>query len=160
MPEAVAGQIGLADASLSDATQPEASQPEARHPEGVWLGFDFGVRRIGVAHGNTLMCNANPLCVIDKPDNDSRFAAIERLLREWQPCGLVVGLPMHPDGAAHDMTNRARRFANQLRGRFGMVPVLVDERYSSAVLSQKRGEVIDAKAAAIILQQYFDERGH
>ena len=150
----------MPETAAAAASEQAAREPVASHPDGVWLGFDFGVRRIGVAQGNTLLGQANPLSVIDKKDNDSRFAAIERLLKEWQPCGLVVGLPTHPDGAEHDMTHRARRFANQLRGRFGMVPVLVDERYSSAVLPQKRGEVIDAKAAAIILQQYFDERGH
>jgi putative Holliday junction resolvase len=68
---------------------------------------------------------------------------------------LVVGLPMHPDGAEHEMTARAR-FANQLNGRFNLPVELVDERYSSAVISAKRGEVIDDRAAAIILQQYFD----
>lgn len=124
----------------------------------TWLGFDFGLRRIGVAHGNTLMKQAHPLRVISRPDNDGRFAEIAEILKEWQPAGLVVGLPLHPDGAEHDMTRRARRFANQLHGRFGVTPVLVDERYSSAVLQQKRGEVIDAKAAAIILQQFFDEQ--
>lgn len=125
--------------------------------QGVWLGFDFGLRRIGVAQGNSLLRSARPLCVIERPDNDGKFAAIGALLKEWQPCGLVVGLPLHPDGAEHDMTRRAKRFANQLLGRFGLTPVLVDERYSSAVLKQKRGEVIDAQAAAVILQQYFDE---
>src|SRR3569832_1500183 len=63
----------------------------------------------------------------------------------------------HPDGAEHEMTVRCRRFANQLHGRFGVDTALVDERYSSAVISQRRDELIDAKAAAIILQQYFDE---
>jgi putative Holliday junction resolvase len=69
----------------------------------------------------------------------------------------VVGEPFHPDGAEHDMTLRARRFANQLHGRFNLPVTLVDERYSSAVIPAKRGEVIDAKAAAIILQQYLDD---
>jgi putative Holliday junction resolvase len=69
----------------------------------------------------------------------------------------VVGLPLHPDGAEHEMTVRCRRFANQLKGRYGVEVELVDERYSSAVITQKRGEVIDAQAAAIILQQYFDQ---
>lgn len=123
----------------------------------TWLAFDFGLRRIGVAHGNTLMHQAHPLCVIDQADNDAKFAAIEKLLKEWQPVACVVGLPTHPDGAEHDMTRRCRRFANQLHGRLGVKVVLVDERYSSAVIAAKRGQVIDAQAAAIILQQYFDE---
>jgi putative holliday junction resolvase len=127
-------------------------------PEPVtWLAFDFGLRRIGVAQGNTLMYQAHPLCVIDLAENDAKFAAIEQLLKQWQPVACVVGLPLHPDGAEHEMTRRCRRFANQLHGRFGVSAVLVDERYSSAVLGAKRGQVIDAEAAAIILQQYFDE---
>ncbi|WP_205746632.1 Holliday junction resolvase RuvX [Duganella callida] len=120
------------------------------------FAFDFGIKRIGVAMGNTMLRQAEPLKVIHAVDNASRFADIQALLDEWKPARLVVGLPMHPDGAEHDMTARARRFANQLHGRFGLPVELVDERYSSAVISAKRGEVIDDRAAAIILQQYFD----
>jgi putative Holliday junction resolvase len=106
--------------------------------------------------GNTMLCQAEPLKVINAIDNATRFAAIQKLLDEWKPARLIVGLPMHPDGNEHDMTARARRFANQLNGRFNLPVELVDERYSSAVISAKRGEVIDDRAAAIILQQYFD----
>jgi putative Holliday junction resolvase len=121
------------------------------------LGFDFGLKRIGVAVGNTLLRQAQPLTVVSAATNDAKFAAIESLLREWEPARCVVGLPLHPDGAEHEMTVRCRRFANQLNGRFGVATVLVDERYSSAVLSGRRGELIDAEAAAIILQQYFND---
>ena len=120
------------------------------------FAFDFGVKRIGVAMGNTMIRQAQPVKVITAIDNAARFAAIEAMLAEWKPARLVVGLPMHPDGNEHDMTARARRFANQLHGRFSLPVELVDERYSSAVISAKRGEVIDDRAAAIILQQYFD----
>ncbi len=125
--------------------------------DGSILAFDFGLQRIGVAVGNTLMCQARPLLVIATPSNDAKFAAIEQLLKEWQPQLCVVGLPLHPDGAEHEMTKRCRRFAHQLEGRFGVTTELVDERYSSAVLNAKRGQVIDADAAAIILQQFFDQ---
>ena len=121
------------------------------------LCFDFGLKRIGVAVGNTGLRQAQPLQIIDAPTNDGKFAALAALLAEWQPALCVVGLPRHPDGAEHEMTVRCRRFANQLHGRFGVDTVLVDERYSSAVLSQRRGERVDDQAAAIILQQYFDE---
>lgn len=120
------------------------------------FAFDFGVKRIGVAMGNTMLRQAEPLKVIKAEDNATRFSDIQKLLDEWKPGLLVVGLPMHPDGAEHEMTARARRFANQLNGRFGLPVALVDERYSSAVISARRGEVIDDRAAAIILQQYFD----
>ena len=121
------------------------------------IAFDFGLKRIGVAVGNSLLKQATPLAVIDAATNDAKFAAISDVLIEWQPDKLVVGLPLHPDGAEHEMTVRCRRFANQLHGRFGLPAVLVDERYTSAVLNQQRGQSIDSEAAALILQQYFDQ---
>lgn len=122
----------------------------------IVLGFDFGVKRIGIAIGNTLTGQAQPLTVVQAVDNATRFRVIGDLIAQWKPARLVVGEPRHPDGAEHDMTLRSRRFANQLHGRFSLPVELVDERYSSVVIPQKRGEIIDAKAAAIILQQYFD----
>lgn len=121
------------------------------------LAFDFGLKRIGVAVGNSMLQQAQPLAIIQAATNDAKFAAIAALMEQWQPNRCIVGLPRHPDGAEHEMTQRCRRFANQLHGRFGVATVLVDERYSSAVVPQQRGERIDAQAAAIILQQYFDE---
>lgn len=123
------------------------------------LAFDFGLKRIGVAVGNTMLRQARPLVVVTAATNDQKFAEIAALMKQWQPERCIVGLPRHPDGAEHEMTVRCRRFANQLHGRFGVATVLVDERYSSAVLDQRRGTVVDAQAAAIILQQYFDEHG-
>ncbi|MFL9924610.1 Holliday junction resolvase RuvX [Herbaspirillum lusitanum] len=121
------------------------------------LAFDFGLKRIGVAVGNTGLKQAQPLQVIAAATNDAKFAAIETLIKEWQPARCIVGLPLHPDGAEHEMSVRCRRFANQLHGRYGVTTVLVDERYSSAVIQHQRGERIDDQAAAIILQQYFDD---
>ncbi len=121
------------------------------------IAFDFGLKRIGVAVGNTLLRQATPLAVIEQPTNDGKFAAIGNVLHEWQPDRLVVGLPLHPDGAEHEMSVRCRRFANQLHGRYGIPAVLVDERYTSAVLDQQRGQHVDSEAAALILQQYFDQ---
>jgi putative Holliday junction resolvase len=121
------------------------------------IAFDFGLKRIGVAVGNTLLRQATPLPVIVAARTDDKFAAISALLEAWQPATLVVGLPLHPDGAEHEMTARCRRFANQLHGRYDIPAMLVDERYSSAVLLQRRGEHIDSEAAALILQQYFDQ---
>jgi len=122
----------------------------------IVLGFDFGIKRIGIAIGNTLTGQAQPLRVVSAIDNATRFQIIGELIAQWQPARLIVGEPRHPDGAEHDMTLRSRRFANQLHGRFNLPVELVDERYSSAVIASKRGEIIDDKAAAIILQQYFD----
>ena len=84
--------------------------------EATILAFDFGTRRIGVAVGNTLVLVAHPLATIEGDANEIRFAAIAALIDEWQPAELVVGVPVHADGAAHDLTRRAKRFARQLAG--------------------------------------------
>ena len=126
----------------------------------IVFGFDFGIKRIGIAMGNTLTGQAQPLAVVKAIDNAARFKQIGELIEQWRPTQLIVGEPRHPDGAEHEMTLRCRRFANQLHGRFSLPITLVDERYSSAVIQAKRGEIIDAKAAAIILQQYFDEHAN
>lgn len=123
---------------------------------GTILAFDFGLKRIGVAVGNTVLRQSQALSIISAATNDAKFDEIAALIKSWQPILCVIGLPMHPDGAEHEMTQRCRRFANQLHGRFSVQVELVDERYSSAVIHAKRGERIDAQAAALILQQYFD----
>lgn len=91
------------------------------------LAFDFGTRRVGVAVGNTVSRLAQPLPSI-AVQGDARFAAIGRLIAEWRPDRLVVGVPFHPDGAPHENTLRARRFARQLHGRYGLPVDEVDER--------------------------------
>lgn len=121
------------------------------------LAFDFGLKRIGVAIGNSLIKQAQALDVISAATNDAKFAALGRLIAQWTPARCIVGLPCHPDGSEHAMSLRCRRFAHQLHGRFGVETVLVDERYSSAVIPQRQNDIIDAEAAAIILQQYFDQ---
>lgn len=137
-------------------------------PAHVLLAFDFGEKRIGVATGNTLTGAAQPLGTVAETTTDGRFARIGALIREWQPARLVVGRPLHPDGAAHEVTARAERFARQLEGRFGLPVSLVDERYSSVAAqarlrAQGRGacgraaQGDDAMAAAIILEQYLSE---
>lgn len=121
------------------------------------LAFDFGLKRLGVAVGNTFLKQAQPLTVIAAESNQVKFDAIGSLLEDWQVRHCIVGLPSYPDGTEHAMSARCRRFAHQLEGRFGVTTTLVDERYTSAVINARRGEVIDAQAAALILQQYFDE---
>lgn len=137
-------------------------------PAHVLLAFDFGEKRIGVATGNTLTGAAQPLGTVAETTTDGRFARIGALIREWQPARLVVGRPLHPDGAVHEVTARAERFARQLEGRFGLPVSLVDERYSSVAAQARlrtqgraaRGRAAqgdDAMAAAIILEQYLSE---
>jgi putative holliday junction resolvase len=122
-----------------------------------FLAFDFGTKRVGVATGNTLTRQAQPLRTI-AVDGDARFAAIGTLIDEWQPSALVVGVPFHPDGAAHDNTERARRFARQLHGRFGLPVHEVDERYSTTEAASDGARDLDAAAAAIILNQFLSTR--
>ena len=135
---------------------------------GTVLAFDFGTKRIGVAVGELMLGQARPLLTIAHEANDARFAAIAKLIAEWQPARLVVGLPLAVDGSEHDMTARARRFAHQLEGRFRLPVELVDERFSSAEAESRlaeqgqgwkqRKETLDAEAAATILQGFFDTR--
>ena len=116
------------------------------------LAFDFGEKRIGVAVGNTITKTAEALKIIQGKNQDEKFKVIEALIQEWQPQSLVVGLPTHPDGSEHEMTQKAKRFGNQLHGRFQKEVVWVDERYTS--VSVQDGN--DALAAQLILQQYLD----
>jgi len=136
-------------------------------PQGTLLAFDFGTRRIGIAVGNTLLRRANPLTKISDEKTNSRFASIEALLKEWQPCALVVGLPCNDDGTPHELTALSRRFANRLKGRFNLPVILLDERYTSLAASaqlkmegihgMKQKDLVDQYAAQQILQAYFDE---
>ena len=119
-----------------------------------FLAFDFGTKRIGVATGNSLTRNGQPLTTV-VAQGDERFTAIEKLITEWQPDALVVGVPFHPDGAEHDNTRRARRFANQLHGRFRLPVHQVDERYTTTEANALGAADVDAASAAIILEQYL-----
>ena len=123
------------------------------NPVQTVLAFDYGEKRIGVAVGNTITQTAEPLKIIQEKNQEERFKAIEQLMAEWQPQLLVVGLPKHPDGAEHAMTQKAQRFGNQLHGRFRREVVWIDERYTS--VSVDGGN--DALAAQLILQQYLQE---
>jgi putative Holliday junction resolvase len=132
------------------------------------LAFDFGTRRIGLAIGNSITVSSQALTSIAADQDDVRFALIAAQIKEWAPDQLVVGLPCHPDGAEHAMTVKARRFGNQLHGRFGLPIAWVDERYTSAVLENdlefkksqwnKKEGGIDSASARLILEQYFLER--
>jgi putative holliday junction resolvase len=119
-----------------------------------FIAFDFGIRRVGVATGNTLTQHAQPLRTISAT-GDARFQAIDKLIAQWAPDALVVGVPFHPDGAAHENTERARRFARQLHGRFDLPVHEVDERYSTTEAASDGARDLDAASAAIILNQFL-----
>jgi len=123
-------------------------------PPRSFLAFDFGTKRVGVASGNSLTRSATPLRTV-AAEGDARFAALGALIGEWQPDALVVGVPYHPDGAAHDNTERARRFARQLHGRFKLPVHEVDERYTTTEAHSAGATDVDAASAAIILEQFL-----
>jgi putative holliday junction resolvase len=131
------------------------SAASATHPRS-FLAFDFGIKRVGVATGSVVLRQAQPLKTI-AAEGDARFAAIRALIDEWQPDELVVGVPFHPDGAEHDNTHRARRFARQLQGRFKLPVHEVDERYTTTEALAAGAADADAAAAALILDQFFRE---
>ena len=119
-----------------------------------FLAFDFGLKRTGVASGNRLLKTATPQPTV-AAEGDARFAPIGKRIAEWQPDALVVGVPFHPDGAAHENTRRARKFARQLHGRFGLPVYEVDERYSTTEALASGARDADAASACIILEQFL-----
>ena len=120
----------------------------------TFLALDFGLKRTGVAVGNRLLRSAQGLPTI-RAEGDARFDQVRKRLDEWQPDALVVGVPFHPDGAAHENTLRARKFARALRGRFGLPVFEVDERYSTTEALSAGAPDADAGAACIILEQFL-----
>ena len=119
-----------------------------------FLAFDFGMRRVGVATGNSLTRTATPLTTV-AAEGEARMAKIGALIAEWRPTALVVGVPRHPDGAAHANTERARRFGRQLHARFGLPVLEIDERYTTTAAKRAGAADLDAAAAAIILEQHL-----
>ena len=131
--------------------------PATARPQQL-LAFDYGTRRVGVASGNTVLGEARPLTTVSA-EGDARFQRIAALIAEWRPDALVVGVPRHPDGAPHDNTQRAQRFARQLHGRFRLPVHEVDERYSTVEARAAGARDLDAAAAALILEQFLRELG-
>ncbi|MFZ3142104.1 Holliday junction resolvase RuvX [Polaromonas sp.] len=134
----------------------------APHPAAgcqTFLAFDYGLKRTGVASGNILTRTASPQATI-AAEGVARFPIIQARLKEWQPDALVVGIPFHPDGASHDNTVRAQKFARQLRGRFGLKVFEVDERYSTTEALASGARDADAASACIILEQFLRSLPH
>lgn len=152
----------------SENPAPHAS-PLTPHRSITVMAFDFGEKRIGSAIGETSIGIAHPLITIHAADKQRRYAAIEALIREWQPALLVVGLPAHMDGSEHAISRLARKFAGELSRRFNLRVEFVDERLTSAaaestleesgVAAHKRKAMVDAVAAQHILQDYLDRSG-
>lgn len=131
------------------------------------LAFDYGTKNIGVAVGQTLTRTAQSVGILKARDGIPEWSQIEKVLKEWAPDIVIVGLPLNMDESESELSARARKFANRLNGRFGVKVELVDERLSSF---EAKGEVmseggsrhyksapVDAIAARIILQSYLDQ---
>jgi len=127
----------------------------AKHPARTVLAFDFGLKRIGVAVGEPELGTAHPLPAV------AVFSPIEKLVDEWKPASLVVGLPTSVQGVAHAMTKQAEDFARRLEKRFKLPVARVDERYTSVEAESRlkgvKKKAIDSVAAQLILEQYFAE---
>lgn len=125
------------------------------------MGFDFGMARIGVAVGQTITGSASPLTVLTARDGIPDWHQLERLLKAWKPARVIVGLPLNMDGSDSDMSALAEKFGRKLQGRFGVTVEMVDERLSSREARTRvdEGELLDATAAAIILETWLSERG-
>ncbi len=140
-------------------------------PEETILAFDFGEKRIGVAVGNTITAQAQPLTTLHVESNQDRLAAVGKLVAEWQPARFVIGEPSYgneqPDGPVHPIAHLAHKFGNRLAENFRLPVEYVNEFLSSSAAEQllaERGirgiaqkEHIDAVAAQVILQNYLDE---
>jgi putative Holliday junction resolvase len=148
--------VAEASEPVAAGTQDLGLEAQPAVPPGhvSFLAFDFGIRRTGVAYGNRLLRQAAPQTTV-KAEGDARFAQIQAHIAAWQPDALVVGVPFHPDGAAHDNTQRAKRFARQLRGRFRLAVYEVDERYSTTEALASGARDADAASACIILEQFL-----
>lgn len=135
-------------------------------PGGTALAFDFGEARIGVAQGDAELGMAHPLCTVGGGSNEAKFDAIAKLIKEWRPSHLVVGLPTHADGSDHELTRLSRKFGRRLQGRFKLPVYWVDERMSSLyaesllaeaqVFGRKQKALLDQVAAQAILQGFFE----
>ncbi len=129
------------------------------------IAFDFGLARIGVAVGQSITQTANPLDTLKAKDGKPDWVLVEKLFNQWQPAKVVVGEPLNMDGTDQDITLRARKFANQIHGRFGLQVELIDERLTSASAREELFEFggyqklkksqIDSIAAALILESWF-----
>jgi putative Holliday junction resolvase len=151
-------------------TSGEKPRHAALHPRasGTVLAFDFGARRVGVAVGELELGIAHPLETVRAASDRARLDEVGRLIQDWSPTLLVVGLPSHMDGSEHELSERCRRFALQLERRFGVEVRLVDERLTSraaiqslaaaGVRGRRQDEMLDQVAAAHILQTFFTAR--
>lgn len=128
------------------------------------LGFDYGRLRTGVAVGQTLTGTASALLTLNSRGSKPDWEGIDKLIGEWQPDALIIGVPVHMDGTEQEMTTAARKFGRQLKARYNLPVYEADERLSSAEAEQNLGTsldkaAIDREAARLILQGWLNEQG-
>ena len=130
----------------------------------IILGFDFGSRRIGIAVGQTLTGSATPLITVNNTQDETLWQQIGKLIKEWRPNQLVVGLPTYADGSDNAVTPKARRFGQQLQQRFQLPVQWVDERLSSSEAARRLGVKvkhkadIDKIAAQVIVESWISQQ--
>ena len=143
--------------------------PDSKNHQTI-IAFDYGLRQIGVAHGQTLTCSAEGISILKASDGVPNWRQIEALLLEWKPSLLLVGLPINMDGSESELSRLARKFARRLNGRFNIEVMMVDERLTSQEAKSTLRETnsdranskidltkIDHFAAALILQSWLDQ---
>jgi len=145
----------------------ENHHQSSKEKEGNVIGFDFGQKRIGVAIGNNISKTAQALITINSASNNQKFEVIQKIIEEWQPISIVVGVPFNVDGSEHKVTNLSKKFAKQLEQKYSLPIHLIDERYTSIEANheikdkkkdlKKKKLLIDQIAAKIILQSYLDQ---
>ena len=157
------------DGLLSKMNAPHLESTNEPLPERkpqTLMAFDLGQKRTGVAFGSAMLASAQPLGVIEA-NGDKRLQEMAQYIKQWQPEGLVVGVPFHPDGKPHEQTRFAQNLAKQMRAQFKLPVIEVDERYSTTLAKswvqesslkggQKAGVNVDALSACVILNQYFE----
>jgi len=151
---------------------PDGNADYDNGPDGLWLGIDFGQKRIGLAKGSTQLGTADPLTVMRNINGTPEWETLDALVKEWQPVGLVLGLPLDADGEVQEITHVARGFGKRCRARYSLPVMWMDERYSSIQASETlaglrssgqrrkrtRKEDVDTLAAALILERWFARR--
>ena len=156
---------------MPDCAAPKTPSPRAGEGRGggIALGFDFGRVRIGVAIGEAVTGSARPLCILPTRQHQPDWDAIARLIQDWRPDGLVVGVPRQADDSANAVTEAALQFSRQLGERFRLPVATIDERLSSWEAEQRRfdapsskrrrsDQALDAQAAAVILESWFNHQ--
>ena len=121
------------------------------------IGFDFGLKRIGVATANTTSMIATPLTILRAHSGVPDWIAVSRIIDEWTPDLLVIGLPVNMDGSDGELSSRAKKFARRLSARFNKRTVMIDERLTSHEAKKIRpDENIDDLAATFILETWLN----